>query len=197
MKKSIFKSILPTALLIIAVAIIGASCNGGEDPNLAPGTTCSDATPVIETALSSLANDSMDLQVHEYTFTTSVAGSICEIGYQSLQQTTPFAVNNTTISYTIEIVGGPSVTNAFSSSSVEYRTIGGAFPITPGVNYIVRRTGGDGLNSSMGHTSNTSFPYTNGYITFLSSNYVDIASSGGGPIADRGIPKIYFKFLAN
>ncbi|WP_028889337.1 hypothetical protein [Tenacibaculum ovolyticum] len=196
MKKSIFKSILPITLLIIAVSIIGSGCNG-TDPNIDPSTSCGSATPVIETALSSLANDAMDLQVHEYTFTTNVAGNICEIGYQSLQQTTPFAVNNTAVSYTIEIVGGPSITNTFSSSAVEYRTIGGTFPITPGVNYVIRRIGGDGLNSSMGHTSNTTFPYTNGNITFLSSNFVDSASSGGGPIANKGIPKIYFRFLAD
>jgi len=196
MKNSILKSILPAFLLVIAVAIIGSGCNG-NGPDQDSSAFCSNATPVIETALNSLTNDAMDLQVHEYTFTTSVAGNICQIGYQSLQQTTPFAVDNSAISYTIEIVGGPSVTNTFSSSSVEYRTIGGPFAITPGVNYVVRRIGGDGLNSSMGHTANTTFPYTSGNITFLSSNFVDNSSSGGGPVANKGIPKIYFRFIAD
>ena len=196
MKKSILKSILPAFLFVIALTIIGSGCNG-SGPDQDSSVFCSNATPIIETTLNSLANDAMDLQVHEYTFTTSVAGNICEIGYQSLVQTTPFAVDNSAISYIIEIVGGPSVTNTFSSSSVEYRTIGGPFAITPGVNYVVRRTGGDGLNSSMGYTSNTIFPYTNGHITFLGSNFVNSSSSSGGPIANKGIPKIYFKFVAD
>ncbi|MCT4699431.1 hypothetical protein [Tenacibaculum haliotis] len=197
MKKSILKTVLPTILLIIAIAIIGSGCGDGLSPSIDPSNECSDAETTIETALSALPTNSMDLQIHEYTFETSVTGSICEIGYQSLQQTTPFAINNTSINYTIEIVGGPSITNTFSSSMIEYKTIGGSFEILPGVTYTLRRTGGDGLNSSTGHTSTATFPYTSGYITFLSSNFVDSSSTGGGPVTNNGIPKIYFKFKAN
>ncbi|MEE9363840.1 MAG: hypothetical protein V3U92_14660 [Cellulophaga sp.] len=195
MKFSFLKSFLLITLLVVALFIIGSSCNS-PDPTPTPQLTCDDSEPILESIFTALASPaSMDLQQHEYKFTSAVAGEICFLGYQSLMQTTPFAIDNTTISYTLEIVGGPSVTQVFSSTSVEYVALPTPFAINAGQEYTIRRTGGDGLNSSTGYISNVpSFPVTNGNITFTSSNFIDVPP-GGGPLANFGIPKIYFRFL--
>ncbi|TXD49369.1 hypothetical protein [Polaribacter sp. IC073] len=193
--KTFLKKTVPFLLLIGAIFIIGSSCGDGLSPTPQAGA-CDDANTTIEDALSSLSNKSMDLQVHEYVFTTNVAGNICAMGYQSFAQTTPYSVDNSAVSYKIEIVSGPSVNSTFSNSTIEYITLGAPYAIVPGVNYTIRRTGGDGLNNSLGHTASATFPYTSGNITFLSSNFVDSSSSGGGPVANNGIPKIYFNFSA-
>ncbi|MCI2228314.1 hypothetical protein MC378_03975 [Polaribacter sp. MSW13] len=194
--KNLLKNTLPFLLLISAIFIIGASCGDGLSPTPS-GDVCDNADTSIETALSSLNNSSMDLQVHEYVFTTSEPGNICAIGYQSFAQTTPYAIDNSAVSYEIEIVGGPTINSTFSNSNIEYISLSTPFAIVPGVNYTIRRTGGDGLNTSNGYTAAATFPYTSSNFTFVSSNFVDSDSNGGGPVANNGIPKIYFTFTTD
>lgn len=197
MKKHFSKTVIPILLLVIAVFVIGASCNSEPPPNVTV-QTCDDATPILESIFIAIGNEgTMDLQQHEYKFTSSVNGSICALGYQSLVQTTPFAVDNSNISYTLEIVegNGHAVTQVFSSTTIEYVDLPSSFPVVAGTEYTIRRTGGDGLNSSMGYIANVpSFPVTHGNITFNSSNFVDL-QQGGGPVMNTGIPKIYIQFL--
>ncbi|PQJ81785.1 hypothetical protein [Polaribacter glomeratus] len=194
--KSFLKKTFPFLLLIGTIFIIGSGCGDGN-PEPPQPTICASSENTIETALSSLTNRSMDFQVHEYVFTTNVAGNICAIGYQSLVQTTPFPIDNSTVSYKIEIVDGPAINSTFSTATIDYITLNTPFAIVPEVKYTIKRTGGDGLNSSSGRTAASTFPYTSGNITFLSSNFVDSSSSGGGPVPNNGIPKIYFKFDTN
>ncbi|QXP64783.1 hypothetical protein [Polaribacter sp. HaHaR_3_91] len=194
--KKLLKNTLPFVLLITAVLIIGAGCGDGLSPTPS-GDICDNADTTIETALSDLSNKSMDLQVHEYVFTTSEPGSICAIGYQSFAQTTPYAVDNSAVSYEIEIVGGPTISSTFSNSSIEYISLTTPYEIVPGVNYTIKRTGGDGLNTSNGHTAAVTFPFASSNFTFVSSNFVDSGSNGGGPVANNGIPKIYFTFTTD
>ncbi|WP_420574216.1 hypothetical protein [Kordia sp.] len=197
MKKHFSKTVVPTILLVIAVFVIGASCNS-EPPNVTV-QTCDDATPILESIFIAIGNEgTMDLQQHEYKFTSSVNGAICALGYQSLVQTIPFAVDNSNTPYTLEIVegNGHMVTQIFSSSTIEYADLSSSFPVIAGTEYTIRRTGGDGLNSSMGYIANVpSFPVTQGNIIFNSSNFVDVQLGGGGPVANIGIPKIYIQFL--
>lgn len=196
MKHQFFKTISPIMLLVIAVFIIGSGCN--DDPPNTTVFTCDDAQPIFESIFTTLGNEGdMDLQQHEYKFTSSVNGVICALGYQSLAQTAPFVVDNSGESYTLEIVegNGHSVAQVFSSSTIEYADLPNNFAVVAGEEYTIRRTGGDGLNSSMGYVANVpSFPITQGNITFNSSNFVDVQQNGGGSVANTAIPKIYIQF---
>jgi hypothetical protein len=196
MKKRFFKSILPAILLVVAVLVIGSGCNSNP-----PNTTvfsCDDAQPVFEPIFVTLGNQGdMDLQQHEYKFTSSVNGVICALGYQRFMQTTPFAIDNSGEIYTLEIVEGNahSVTQVFSNTSIEYADLPSSFAVVAGEEYTIRRTGGDGLNSSMGYVANVpSFPVVQGDFTFNSSNFVDIQQGGGGPVANTAVPEIYIQF---
>jgi hypothetical protein len=199
MKKHLQSTFLPIMLLVTAVLIIGSGCN--SNPPNTNVFTCDDAQPIFEPIFTTLGNEgAMDLQQHEYKFTASVNGVICALGYQSLAQTTPFAIDNSGEMYTLEIVegNGHSVTQVFSSTSIEYAVLPSSFAVIAGTEYTIRRTGGDGLNSSMGYVANVpSFPVVQGNFTFNSSNFVDIQQGGGGPISNTAIPKIYIQFYEN
>lgn len=203
MKKSIINYIIPSLLLIIALLSIGPGCT----PPVDPASTCDDATPVMENLFNDLDADAdyymwpMDLERHEYTFKSSVSGKICALGYQSYQQTTPWAINNSGVTYTLEIVGGPSVSDTFSSTAPEYISIT-PFDIVAGQEYTIRRTGGDGLDSSSGRSSRpadystVTFPFTRGNITFTAATYYDVVGNGG-PVNSISIPQILFEFVEN
>ncbi len=195
--------VLPSVLTIIALMGIGSACTPTPDPT----PTCDDATPVMQDLFTNFDAEAdyymwpMDLERHEYKFKSSVDGQICALGYQSYQQTTPWAVDNSGVSYTLEIVGGPSVTQTFSNAVPEYVSVT-PFDIVAGQEYTIRRTGGDGLDASSGRSTrpvdytNVSFPITRGNITFTASTYYDVVGNGG-PVNSISIPQILFEFVEN
>jgi len=203
MKKTLINYFLPIFLLAIALTSIGTGCTEPAPPT----PTCADATTLMQDLFTNLDAEAayymwpMDLEQHEYKFSSSVDGQICSLGYQSYAQTTPWAFDNAGVSYTLEIVGGPYVTQTFSSSAPQYVSIA-PFDIVAGQEYTIRRTGGDGLDSSSGRStrptnfSNVSYPLTRGQITFTSSNYVDVVGTGG-PVTSISIPQILFEFVEN
>jgi hypothetical protein len=203
MRNTISKYIIPVILVIASTFCIGGNC-GGDEP---PAPTCADATPMMENLFTNIDAEAayymwpMDLERHEYTFTSSVDGQICSLGYQSYAQTTPWAYDNSGVTYTIEIVGGPSITQTFSSTTPQYVSIT-PFEIVAGQTYTIRRTGGDGLDTSSGRSTrptsfaDVSFPLTRGNITFTASNYYDVVGDGG-PVPSISIPQILFEFVEN
>ena len=194
------KFIIPIVLILLGVYFVGSSCSG---PSTVASNDCSISDTRIEDVFSDLtmiSESPMDSQEHHYTFSSNVNGQICAIGYQSLQQTTPYVVDNSSVTYTITIENGPSVTQTFPTGSIEYVDVT-PFDIVAGEKYTIKRVGGDGLNSSMGHTkrnadlSTLNFPITQGNITFYSSEIKDTGATNGTTLPNKALPRIYFKFL--
>jgi len=204
MRNTISKYVIPVILVIASTFCIGGNCSG-TDP--IPPPTCDDSVATMQSLFTNLDAEAayymwpMDLERHEYTFTSSVDGQICSLGYQSYAQTTPWAYDNASVSYTLEIVGGPSVTQTFSSSAPQYVSVS-PFDVVAGQTYTIRRTGGDGLDSSSGRSTrpanfaDVSFPLTRGNITFTASNYYDVIGDGG-PVPSISIPQLLFEFVEN
>ena len=194
------KFIIPIVLILLGVYFVGASCSS---PDPVPSQDCNDSTKFMEsifTQLNTIAESPMDSQEHHYTFSLSTNGKICAIGYQSYQQTTPYVVDNSNVTYTISIENGPSVTQTFPTGSIEYVDIT-PFDIVAGEKYTIKRIGGDGLNSSMGHTkrnadlSTLNFPINQGILTFYGSEIKDTGAAAGTTLPNKALPRIYFKFL--
>lgn len=147
-----------------------------------------------------------DVLNHEYSFKTSISGTICSFGYQN--QTTSPAMPN--MAYQIELLDASNTvlysgTHIFSSTQTSYVSVP---PISINANqvYTLRRTvlpgsfGTDYLNV-VGRVLNTpaystiSFPITVGNLTITGSKCYD---NGYGPLSalaiDKYLPCIDFAF---
>lgn len=152
MKKNLLKFVLPILLPLAAVFVIGPGCGPGPSPTPTPTTCDTTATSQFMNLYNSFGTDvySYDLQVYEYTFSSSVNGSICAIGYQGHPNLTGVAA------YKIEIID--KATNAvlstgaysFAASARSYQSIS-TVNITAGTQYIMRRT----VINTLGDVSNT------------------------------------------
>jgi hypothetical protein len=147
MKKIIFKFVLPVVLPLLAVLAIGPGCG----PGTPPVATCS---TTIVSPFMNLYNSfgteqySYDWQTYEYTFTTSITGNICAVGYQG------HAALASTAAYKIEILDGTAVlstgTYTFGSAALNYQSIA-PVAIAPGHTYTMRRT----VVNNLGNVVNT------------------------------------------
>ncbi|WP_447637900.1 hypothetical protein [Flavobacterium microcysteis] len=115
----------------------------------------------------------MDTDIHEFSFSVNRAGTICSIGYQAEERSTP-------IVYLIELVDENNNiiytgNHTFSDQEREYISIP-PVTISPGHVYSLRRSTplGAGVGTIIWDRGNISapfLPYTNGNITLLHSKF--------------------------
>jgi hypothetical protein len=180
MKKVILKFILPLLIICGAIVSIGVSCGPGPgyvDPIPAPCD--STATKFMTLYNASGASDSYtwDMQVYEYTFKSSVAASICAIGYQG--HPALVGIN----AYKIEIIDASSGsvlstgTYSFPSANRGYKNLGATVPIAANTPYIVRRTvvnwNGTVVNT-ISHHKRIAVPFVNGTLTITGTKTYEI-----------------------
>lgn len=196
--KSLFVKVIITGLSIIALTI-----HSGCNPNN-PNPNCSSTNTVFNQLYNNhLTNNSnyqdvnsVDLEIHSYTFNVSTAQTICKIGYQgNAGATSPYTIRirnaaNNQIIYTGNFT--------FSNTQTSYVNVG-PINLQPGVTYIIERE----LTSQSNFANLTgkiirdnsaagpvSFPITNGMLTITSSSF----SGMGGPIVDYYLPYIDIVF---
>jgi hypothetical protein len=182
MKKIFLQIVLPVLIIGGATLSIGTSCcNTGTI--VLPAVTPCDSTATKFMALYNAhtpANAySIDLQVQEYTFKSTVAGSICAIGYQGH----PNLVS--TNAYKVEII------DATSSSvlSTGVYTFGSA---TRNTAYIMRRT----VVTNLGNVGNTItnyksvgpiLPITNGTLSITATKAYDFYTGTALNVNNNGV----------
>lgn len=183
---------------IITQAIV--ECANVQPPGCEPGTS------YFQTAYDSLTGMnnvqelfSMDALIHEYKFVVNDAyRTICSIGYQGEQWTTP-------VNYTIEIEDQLgfivySKEYAFSSTQTEYINVlnefGGEITLTPNAVYTIRRIVQAGEGSGIGRYIVRSqnqgpqpplLPFENADIQILESRFY-----GGGGSTDPNLYSVPF-----
>ncbi len=189
--------------IISGLSIISLTIHSGCNPNN-PNPNCSSSNTVFNQLYNNqLSNNtdyqdvnSVDLEIHSYTFNVSSAQTICKIGYQgNAAATSPYTIRirnaaNNQIIYTGSFT--------FSNTQTSYVNVG-PIALQPGINYKIERE----LNSQSNFAnltgrimrrdsavSNVSFPITNGVLTITSSSF----SGMGGPIVDAYLPYIDIVF---
>jgi len=185
--------------LSIIVLIAYTGCN----PNN-PNPNCSSTNTVFNQLYNNhLANNSnyqnvnsVDLEIHSYTFNVSTAKTICQIGYQSnTAVTSPYTIRIRNLANN-QIIYTGSFT--FSSTQTSYVNVG-AIALQAGVNYKIERelTFQGSLANLTGRiirdnsaAGPVSFPINNGVLTITSSSF----SGMGGPIVDYYLPYIDIVF---
>ncbi|WP_412983922.1 hypothetical protein [Pontimicrobium sp. IMCC45349] len=188
-------------LLGIFILIGLISCTNDDDNNNFQEEAICDSS---NTSFNQLYNDlsastsiqdeiTMDLETHSYDFEVLESKTICQIGYQSLQ-------NFNSTPYLIEIFDNTSSTllysdsHIFSSSDTEYVSIT-PIQVEVGHLYTIKRiqTNWNGnISNTIGRliSGNLSFPNTYGELTITSSSFYGT----GGPLDDWGIPYIDIVF---
>lgn len=193
MKKITQNFILGAILTPMILMIMG--CPGGGSSATCVSTN-TDFQQIYTNALSSgLQNQTtMDLDVHEYTFTLTSAKTLCQIGYQSLPTTSSFMYKFT---LTDSVTGAVTQLGAYSFSST-----GTSYVSVPTVNlaantkYTISRSQPNGtLSETLGrlatsNAANVSFPRSFGIMSISSSKFY----GRGGPIANFGLPYIDIVF---
>lgn len=191
-------------LSVVAAIAIGPSCSPPSSPaataavcntNLSPFKTLWNDVGSAHSTTYTISN-TMDLDIHEYTFTLSANKTLCSIGYQGSAN---LATANTP--YTIEIYNNTDATTVysgnfvFSATAIDYHSVGG-ITLVAGKSYTVSRIVtndlGDLLNTTgrvmlFGSSSNP-FPATSNGMTITSSNFSSL--NGATVIPNFGIPYI-------
>lgn len=199
-KTYLVSTAVATVLLITATLIIGPSCTS---PLSAPPVGCNTGLSSFKTLWGDLVtahpaytdSNTMDLDVHEYTFTLNANQTICSIGYQGSA-----ALKAANIPYTIEIYNNTDAAMTytgnivFDSAATDYHTIS-AVTLLAGKSYTIRRI----VTNDLGDLMNTigrilyfdtgnPFPATSNGMTITSSNFYSLALPG--PDSNVGIPYI-------
>jgi hypothetical protein len=193
-KKIFLQIVLPLLIISAAILSIGTSCGPGPTPPAASTTCDSTATKfmALYNAHPPANNVSIDLQVHEYTFKSSVAGNICAVGYQGVS--TLVAGNY----YKIEIidVAGSVVLNTgtyqFGSTVRNYKVFPAPVSIAANALYTVRRTVVNNLGNvvnTVGNYKNVGpiLPLVNGNLTITSTKAYDFYSGTATSVNTNGI----------
>lgn len=193
MKKIFLQIVLPLLIISGAILSIGTSCGSGTAP--IPVVTPCDSTATKFMALynahAPVNNYSIDLQVHEYTFKSSVAGSICAIGYQGHPNLA--GIN----AYKIEILDGTGTivqstgVYSFPSANRGYKTFTSPIAIAAGTNYIVRRTVINNLGNAVNTITNYKLvgivlPITNGNLSITATKSYDFYSGTATAVNTNG-----------
>ncbi|HAW50836.1 MAG TPA: hypothetical protein DCX54_00690 [Flavobacteriales bacterium] len=132
----------------------------------------------------------MDVEVHEYSFTLTANKEVCMIGYQSQ----PTIAGN---AYTIEVLNDSNGTvlysgsHVFSSTQTSYVVPNSVINLKSGTSYTVRRiqTNYTKFRDIIGRlvfTDTMNFPYSNGIMTITTSDFY----GSGGPATNSAIPYI-------
>ena len=192
-----------TILLLCLIAIF--SCDNDNDPtnNVCENTYITTAITNAFSAANSYDDlpEFMDLETHQYKLKINADGEICSVGYQNPSTW----VGN----YTIEIVNETtnvmySGTHTFSQTQLDYQSITPVL-VSSGDIIKVKRTivNSTSVNETVGRIlrksdfSDVPYPIIQGNIEFLSSNFYDPGSGGGGPVPNFGQPYIPLGFKVN
>ncbi len=176
MKKIFLKVVSPLFIIGAAILVIGTGCPSGTTPVPVVSPCDSTATKfmALYNAHAPANNYSIDLQVHQYAFKNSVAGSICAVGYQGHPNLA--GIN----AYKVEIIDSISGTvlntgvYAFPSSNRGYKTFVSPVPIAANTVYIVRRT----VINNLGNSVNTITNYKNvGPVLFITNGTLSVTST--------------------
>jgi hypothetical protein len=195
MKKIFLQIVLPLLIIGGATLSIGTSCCNPA-PIVLPAVTPCDSTTTKFMALYNAhapANTySLDLQVQEYTFKSTVAGSICAIGYQGH----PNLVS--TNAYKIEIIDATSSSvlstgvYTFGSVTRNYKNLATPIAIAANTAYIMRRT----VVTNLGNIANTltnsknvgpALPITNGTLSITATKAYDFYSGTATSVNNNGV----------
>lgn len=190
--------------IIFGLSIIALTIHSGCNPNN-PSPNCSSTNTVFNQLynnhLSNNSNyqdvNSVDLEIHSYTFNVSTAQTICKIGYQSnAAVTSPYTIRIRNAA-TNQIIYTGNFT--FSSTQTSYVNVA-PIALQAGTNYIIEREltyqGGNLANLTGRIIRDNSaagpviFPITNNVLTITSSSF----SGMGGPIVDYYLPYIDIVF---
>lgn len=188
-------------LLFAAILAIGPSCNPPPASNPTPG--CNNNLSPFKTLWSDVVHahptytnaTSMDLEVHEYTFTLNANKTVCSIGYQGNAN-----LHAAAVAYTIEIYNNTDAVMTytgnfdFNATATNYHTVSGVV-LLAGKSYTLRRIVTNYLNDLSNATgrilffdAGNPFPATSNGMTITSSNFYSLNTPG--PDSNLGIPYI-------
>ncbi|MDN3677451.1 hypothetical protein QWY90_08980 [Flavobacterium paronense] len=189
-----------TVLLITATLVIGPSCTS---PQASAPAGCNTGLSPFKTLWSDVVtahpaytdSNTMDLDVHEYTFTLNANQTVCSIGYQGNAN-----LYTASVPYTIEIYNNTDATMVYSgniifnSNSTDYHSVNG-ISLLAGKSYSIRRIVsnylGNVINTTgrmLSFTTGNPFPVTSNGMTITSSNFYSLGTPG--PDSNIGIPYI-------
>lgn len=163
-----------------------------------PIDECPSSVSTLELLVDSLTGvgyedvQTMDLEIHEYTFRLNQNQEVCKIGYQSQSaiETSPYMIQLIKADDGSVIYSGR---HTFSSQRTEYVIPHSKIYLQAGTNYTIRRmqnTYKSGIADVIGRIcvrqDSMEFPYIMRDMTVLSSNFYQ----NGGPAENWGIPFI-------
>ncbi len=194
MKNFILKITLPLLITGAAILSIGTNCAPNSQVVVTAATcdTLSTKFMTLYNAHTPINNYGMDLQVAEYTFKSSVAGSICAVGYLGNPNLT------TGNYYKIEIIDvinstvlSTGVYN-FGSTVRNYKSLLAPVSITANSPYIMRRTVVNNLGIILNTNTNYKnvgpiLPLTNGNLTITSTKAYDFYTNTAVNVNNNGI----------
>ena len=192
------KTPLPLFIILFSMGIVFYSCKkDAADPT----ADCSSSNRDIEAFFNTIHASSnyelyetMDLDTHEYTFSTAGDLQICGFGYKSAAPSLVYEIKLTDSNNNVIYQGNHS----FSASAFDYVSVP---PITiqPGTYTLSRTvTNASNLSETIGritrgaNNSAITFPVNMGpNLSILSANFY----GSGGPVPNYGIPNIYFEYI--
>jgi hypothetical protein len=150
MKRFILSLFFPATIIGAAILAIGTNCGAASVPPVTAACDTSNSKFIqLYNTQSGTEFNTYQAKVFEYSFKSSVNGTLCSFGYQGVPAINGFAY------YKIELLNASNSvlatgTYSFNSASRSYRTPSPSVAITANVDYKVRRT----LIDNLGNVNN-------------------------------------------
>lgn len=141
-----------------------------------------------------IEDETLDTEIHAYTFSVSTPQQICAIGYKSLPAISGQKYNMVLVDSLNNNVLF-SINEIFNSTTTSYVSLTNTIELAPGIKYTINRiqenwnpyiTNAIGRVLLTQNYDSLSFPYSNSEIQIYNTSFYSL----GGPLYNIGIPYI-------